>query len=58
MDSSETFSYIFVCPSDQWFPKVLRGVTLESLNKPTSVSTLKKLGKLLERCLEARNLLV
>ena len=41
LGSSETFSHIFICPSGLWFPKVLRGFTLESLNKPTSVSTLK-----------------
>ena len=56
--SSETFSHIFICPSGLWFPKVLRGFTLESLNKPTSVSTLKKLGRFLERCLETRKLLM
>ena len=33
--------------------KVLRGFTLESLNKLTSVFTLKKLGKVLERYLGA-----
>ena len=56
MGSSETFSHIFICPSGLWFLKVLRGFTLEFLNKPTSVSTLKKLGKFLERYLEARKL--
>ena len=58
LGSSETFSHIFICPSGLWFPKVLRGFTLESLNKPTSVSTLKKLGRLLERYLETRKLLM
>ena len=58
LGSSETFSHIFICPSGLWFPKVLRGFTLESLNKPTSVSTLKKLGRFLERYLETRKLLM
>ena len=58
LGSSETFSHIFICPSGLWFPKVLRGFTLESLNKPTSLSTLKKLGRFLERYLETRKLLM
>ena len=57
LGSSETFN-IFICSSGLWFPKVLRGFTLESLNKPSSVSTLKKLGSFLERYLEARKLLI
>ena len=56
LGSSETFSHIFICPSGLWFPKVLRGFTLESLNKPTSLSTLKKLGRFLERYLDTRKL--
>ena len=55
---SETFSHIFICPSGLWFPKVLRGFTLESLNKPAAVSNLTKLRRFLERFLEARNLLM
>ena len=51
MGHSEKFGNIFICPSGLWFPKVLRGFTLKS--KPISVSTLKKLGKFLERYLEA-----
>ena len=58
MGSSETFSHISICPSGLWSPKVLGGFTLESLNKLTSVSTLKKLGKFLEKYLEARKLLM
>ena len=58
LGGSEAFSHIFVCPSGLWFPKVLRGFTLESLNKPTSLSTLKKLGRFLERYLETRKLLM
>ena len=58
LGSSKTFSHIFICPSGLWFPKVLRGCTLESLNKPTSVSTLEKLGRFLERYLETRKLLM
>ena len=34
LGSSETFSHISVCPSGLWFPKVLGGFKLESLNKP------------------------
>ena len=58
LGSSETFSHIFICPSGLWFPKELRGFTLESLNKPTAVSTLKKLKRFLEKFLEARKLLM
>ena len=58
LGSSETFSHVFICTSDLCLTKVLRGFTLESLNKPTSVFTLKKLGKFLERYLEARKLLM
>ena len=58
LGSSEIFSHIFICPSGLWFPKVLRGFTLESFNKPTSVFTLKKLGRFLERYLETRKLLM
>ena len=58
LGSSETVSHIFICPSGLWFPKVLRGFTLESLSKPTSVSTLNKLRKFLERYLKARTLLL
>ena len=56
LGSSEAFSHIVICPSGLWFPKVLRGFILESLNKPTSVSTLKKLGRFFERYHEARKL--
>ena len=55
LGSSETFSHIFMCQPGLWFPKVLRGFTLES---PTSVSTLKKLGKFLEKYLDVRKLLM
>ena len=58
LDSSEACSHSFICPSGLWFPKVLRGFTLESLNKPISVSILKKLGRFLERYLKARKLLM
>ena len=58
LGSSEAFSHIFICPSGLWFPTVLGGFTLESLNKPSSVSTLKKLGRFLERYLETRKLLM
>ena len=56
--SSETSSHIFIFLSGLWFSKVLRGFALEYLNKPTSVSTLKNLGKLPERYLEASKLLM
>ena len=58
LGSCETFSYIFICPSGLWFPKALRGFTLESLNKPTSVSFLKKLGRSLEKYYKTRKLLM
>ena len=57
LGSREIFSHIFICRCGLWFPKVLRGFTLESLNKPTTLFTLKKLGKFLDRYLEARKLL-
>ena len=58
MGSSKTFSHIFICPSGLWFPKVPRDSTLESLNKPTSVSNLNKLETFFERYFEARKLLM
>ena len=57
LGSSETFSHIFICLSGLWFPKVLRGFTLESLIYKLQCP-LSKLGKFSERYLEARKLLI
>ena len=55
--SSETFSYSYILYMSISHV-VSKGFTLESLNKPTLVYTLKKSGKFLERYLEDRKLLM